>query len=267
MSAPLVLFVPGFFGFTAVGAVSHFADVERTLDAALRRLGVKARIVCCSTRPTASIPRRAHALPREVRRRGALKAPPLHFGGHLTGGLDMRLQRTPRLRRVCGAAAAHVAAPTRTEISVATPQHGTPLANHFTVLHGQTLLMVLSALATLVQGRGVIVAAAHAIALAARLHDWPGRAQGPLDRTAADLHDKLRFDRNDPVWRYLDEVSNDHGAVLQLTPEAIDHPDTVGHYTLAGGHTADRLPSGAGYITQAFEATWDAVAAAIAGER
>lgn len=179
----------------------------------------------------------------------------------------MRLQRTPRLRRVCGAAAAHVAAPTRTEISVATPQHGTPLANHFTVLHGQTLLMVLSALATLVQGRGVIVAAAHAIALAARLHDWPGRAQGPLDRTAADLHDKLRFDRNDPVWRYLDEVSNDHGAVLQLTPEAIDHPDTVGHYTLAGGHTADRLPSGAGYITQAFEATWDAVAAAIAGER
>lgn len=364
--------MPGFFGFTSVGAVSYFADVERTLHAALRRRGVKARIVCCSTRPTASIPRRADALLREVRRRGALKAPALHFVGHSTGGLDMRLLLTPGLRRDGGAAAAQVAALTRTAISVATPHHGTPLANHFTTLQGETLLMVLSALATSGQGRGVIVAAARAIALAARLDDWLGRAQGPLDRIATGLLDKLRFDRNDPMWRYLDEIENDQGAVLQLTPEGIDlfdaavadhpgiaygcvvagvpppheelhlselldpeyvalralfrllhgltgrphrhypypvpakatqrlldgafgfeatpatndgivptlsqlhgrvlhvaradHLDVVGHYTLAGGHTADWLPSGAGYTPQAFEATWDAVAAAIAGE-
>lgn len=372
MSAPLVFLVPGFFGFTSVGAVSYFADVERTLDAALRRRGVEARIVCCSTRPTASIPRRADALLREVRRRGALKAPALHFVGHSTGGLDMRLLLTPGLRRAGGAGAAQVAALTRTATSVATPHHGTPLANHFTTLHGQTLLMVLSALATSGQGRGVIVAAARAIALAARLDDWLGRAQGPLDRIAAGLLDKLRFERTDPVWRYLDEIESDQGAVLQLTPEGIDlfdaavsdhpdiaygcvvagvptpheelqlgelldpeyvalralfrllhgltarphrhypypapdratqrrldaelgfaatpdisdgivptlsqlhgrvlhvaradHLDVVGHYTLAGGHTADWLPSGAGYTPQAFEATWDAVAAAIAGE-
>ncbi len=79
---PLVFLVPGFFGFTSVGAVSHFADVERTLGGALRRRGVKARIVCCNTPPTASIRRRAAELLREVRRRGALKAPALHFVGH-----------------------------------------------------------------------------------------------------------------------------------------------------------------------------------------
>jgi triacylglycerol lipase len=369
VSNALVFLVPGFFGFTSVGSVNYFADVEDTLGAALRRRGVKARIVCCSTRPTASIPRRAAELLREVRRRGALKAPALHFVGHSTGGLDMRLLLTPGLRGVDGDVAAQVAALTRSATSVATPHHGTPLANHFTTLHGQTLLMVLSALATSGQGRGLIVAAARAIALAARLDDWLGRDQGPLDRIAEGLLDKLRFDRDDPVWRYLEEIESDQGAVLQLTPEGshlfdaavsdhpgvaygcviagvppphenlalgelldpeyvalralfrllhgltgrphrhypcpvpakaiqrrldtglgfeatpatsdgivptlsqlhgrvlhvarADHLDVVGHYTLAG-RTADWLPSGAGYTPQAFEATWDAVAAAIA---
>lgn len=371
MSASLVFLVPGFFGFTSVGAVSYFADVERTLGAALRRRGVQARIVCCNTRPTASIPRRAAALLREVRRRGALKAGALHFVGHSTGGLDMRLLLTPGLRGAGGDASRAVAERTRTAISVATPHHGTPLANHFITVHGQTLLMVLSALATSGQGRSVILAAAKAIALAARLDDWLGRAQGPLDRIAEGLLDKLRFDHADPVWRYLDEIEHDQGAVLQLTPEGIelfdaavsdhpginygcviagvptphehlqlgalldpeyvalralfrllhgltgrphrhypypapdkatqrrldanlgfaatpatndgivptlsqlhgrvlhvaraDHLDVVGHYTLAGGHTADWLPCGADYTPQAFEATWDAVVAAIAG--
>ncbi|MBA4175488.1 MAG: hypothetical protein C0505_02835 [Leptothrix sp. (in: Bacteria)] len=374
MSDPIVFLVPGFFGFTSVGSVSYFADVEHTLARALRRHGVKARVVRCRTRPTASIPRRAAALLGEVRRRGALNAPALHFVGHSTGGLDMRLLLTPGRRSGRASddeAARQVAARTRTAISVATPHHGTPLANHFISLHGQTLLMVLSALATSGQGRGVIVAAAKAIALAARLDDWLGRAQGPLDRIAEAVLERLRFDRNDPVWRYLDEIENDQGAVLQLTPEGIDlfdtavsnhpgiaygcvvagvpppreelefselldpeyvalralfrllhalaarphphypypapgaatqrllsrglgfeatpatsdgivptlsqlhgrvlhvacadHLDIVGHYTLAGGHTADWLPSGAGYAPPAFEATWDAVAAAIAG--
>ncbi len=39
----------------------------------------------------------------------------------------------------------------------------------------------------------------------------------------------------------------------------------VGPSTRAGGHTADGLPSGAGYTPQAFEATRDAVARAMAG--
>jgi hypothetical protein len=43
-----------------------------------------------------------------------------------------------------------------------------------------------------------------------------------------------------------------------------DHLDVVGHYTLAGGRTADWLPSGASFTPEAFDATWDAVAGAIA---
>jgi triacylglycerol lipase len=110
---------------------------------------------------------------------------------------------------------------------VATPHHGTPLANHFITVQGQTLLLVLSALATSGQGRGTILAAAKAIALVARLDDWMGRRGTPLDRVAEGLLRKIRFDRRDPLWKYLGEIERDQGAVLQLTPEGIDMFDAA----------------------------------------
>ena len=369
----LVFLVPGFFGFSSVGAVSYFEDVERALRQALRQRGVEARIVRCPTQPTASISRRAGALCRQVQRSGGLQADALHFVGHSTGGLDMRLLLSPGLRGTRSRAANAIAQRTRTAISVATPHRGTPLANHFVSIQGQTLLLVLSALASSGQGRGLIVAAARAVALVARLDDWLRRNEGPLDRLAESLLRRMRFDRSDPVWRYLREIERDQGAVVQLTPEGIDlfeaavadrdgvdygcvvigvprprevlrnadlldpeyltlralfrllhglasrphphypypapraaerraieqglgfkvsartndgvvptlsqlhgrvlhaaradHLDVVGHYTLAGGRTADWLPSGAGFTPAAFDATWAAVADAIAGRR
>ena len=373
MTTPLVFLVPGFFGFTSVGAVSYFEDVEKTLDGALRRRGLEARIVRCMTLPTASIPRRADALRRQVLGSGGLKARELHFIGHSTGGLDVRMLLTPGVKIARGDSEERIARLTRTAISVSTPHHGTPLANHFLSVQGQTLLLVLSALSTSGEGRGAILAAAKAIALIARLDDWLGRTETSLDRIAEGLLRKIRFDRRDPAWRYLGEIERDQGAVLQLTPEGIelfdaavadhagidygcvvagvpkpreafkikelvdpeyvalrslfrllhaltarphprypypkptkatqrlldrglgfkatpsisdgivptlsqlhgrvlhvvraDHLDVVGHYTLAGGSTGNWLPSGAGFTREAFDATWEAVAAAIARGR
>jgi hypothetical protein len=350
--------------------VSYFERVGQSLGRALRRRGVEARIVRCRTQPTASIPRRADELRQQVIRRGGLAATELHFVGHSTGGLDVRMLLTPGVKISAGDSEQRIGGLTKTAISVATPHHGTPLANHFVSVQGQTLLLVLSALATSSQGRGTILAAAKALALVARLDDWLGRSEGPLDRIADGLLRKIRFDRRDPVWQYLGEIERDQGAVLQLTPEGIelfdaavadrtgidygcvvagvpkpreqlqarqlldpeyvalralfrllhaltsrphprypypeptpaarralehalgfkltpgvndgivptlsqlhgrvlhvaraDHLDVVGHYTLAGGRTADWLPSGAGFTPEAFEATWDAVAVAIA---
>jgi hypothetical protein len=111
---------------------------------------------------------------------------------------------------------------TKTAVTVATPHHGTPLANHFITVQGQALLLVLSALATSGQGRGAILAAAKAIALVARFDDWVGRRDTSLDRVADNLLRKIRFDRRDPTWMYLGEIERDQGAVLQLTPEGIE---------------------------------------------
>ena len=218
----IVYLVPGFFGFTAVGAVSYFHDVEHALGRALARRRVDARIVRCRTQPTASIPRRADDLRRQVLASGGLKVDELHFVGHSTGGLDVRMLLTPGVKIAAGASEERITARTRTAISVATPHHGTPLANHFQSVQGQTLLLVLSALATSGQGRGIILAAARAIALAARLDDWLGREDTPLDRVAANLLRRIRFDRRDPLWQYLGEIEHDQGAVLQLTPEGIE---------------------------------------------
>lgn len=369
MTKPLVLLVPGFFGFTSIGAVSYFEQVEQTLQRALRERVVDARVVRCKTQPTASIPRRADALRRQVLRYGGLKAPALHFVGHSTGGLDVRLLLAPGARVGADDTAAQIAARTRTAISVATPHHGTPLAHHFATVQGQSLLLVLSGLATSGPGRGTVLTAAKAIAVVARVDDWLGRREGALDRLAEGLLRRLRYDERDPLWQYLAEIERDQGAVLQLTPEGTalfdaavadrdgvdhacvvagvpppregldrelldpeylalrslfrllhgltarphprypypaptladrraihralgvgltpqtndgvvptlsqlhgrllhaaraDHLDVVGHYTLAGGRTADWLPSGAGFTPEGFAATWDAVAAAIA---
>jgi len=373
MTTRVVFLVPGFFGFTSVGALSYFEDVEQVLGRALHRRGVEARIVRCITQPTASIPRRADALRRQVLDSDGLKARELHFVGHSTGGLDVRMLLTPGVQIARGDSEERIGRLTRTAISVATPHHGTPLANHFITVHGQTLLLVLSALATSGEGRGAILAAARAIALVTRLDDCLGRTEGPLDRIAEGLLRKIRFDRRDPLWKYLGEIAQDQGAVLQLTPEGIelfdaavanrpgidygcvvagvpkpredfamkelmdpeyialralfrllyaltarphphypypnptkatqrlldrglgfkansrtsdgivptlsqlhgrvlhvaraDHLDVVGHYTLAGGRSGNWLPSGAGFTPDAFDATWEAVAAAIARRR
>ena len=370
MSRRLVFLVPGFFGFTSIGALSYFEDVEQALSRALRRRRLEARIVRCATQPTASIPRRAEALRRQVIANGGLRAGELHFIGHSTGGLDVRMMLTPGVKLAGSNAAERIAQLTRTAISVCTPHHGTPLANHFISIQGQTLLLVLSALATSGQGRHAVLAAAKAIAMVARLDDCLGRNEGTLDRVSRGLLRKIRFDRRDPVWKYLGDIEQDQGAVLQLTPEGIelfdaavsnragigygcvvsgvprprerfrikefmdpeylalralfrllhsltaqphprypypqpdkatqrrldralgfkvtpgisdgivptlsqvhgrvlhavraDHLDVAGHYTLAGGSSGNWLPSGAGFTREAFDATWEAVAAALA---
>src|SRR5512135_582421 len=370
MSKRLVFLVPGFFGFTSIGALSYFEDVEQELSRALRRRRVEARIIRCETQPTASIPRRADALRRQVIANGGLRARELHFIGHSTGGLDVRMLLTPGVKIARGNTAERIAQSTRTAISVCTPHNGTPLANHFLTIQGQTLLLVLSALATSGQGRRAVLAAAKAIAMIARLDDCLGQGEGALGRASGSALRKMRFDRRDPVWKYLGEIEQDQGAVLQLTPEGIelfdaaatdragidygcvvagvprprerfrikefmdpeylalralfrllhalaaqphprypypvlakatqstldrtlgfkvtpgisdgvvptlsqvhgrvlhavraDHLDVVGHFTLAGGSSGNWLPSGAGFTREAFDATWDAVAAAIA---
>lgn len=222
MKERLVFLVPGFFGFTAAGAVSYFEDVERTIMLAVARRGIKARIVRCATQPTSSIRRRADALRRQVLEAGGLRARELHFIGHSTGGLDLRMLLTPGVRLAKGESEERIAAMTKSAITVATPHHGTPLANYFVTVQGRTLLLLLSALAISGPGRRAIVAGANAIGLGVQLGDWLGLPEGPLFRISEALLRKLRYSRRDPVWRYLADIERDQGAILQLTPEGID---------------------------------------------
>jgi triacylglycerol lipase len=215
----LVFLVPGFFGFTSAGAVSYFHDVERALARALSRRRIEARIIRCRTQPTASITRRADSLRKQVIEQGGLDADELHFVGHSTGGLDVRMLLTPGVRIAAGHSEEQIAKRTRAAITVATPHYGTPLANHFVTVQGHTLLLVMSALATSSPGRAAIVASAKALGTVASLDGWFGSAETTLDRAASGLLQSVRLDPSSGLWRYLEEIASDQGAVLQLTPE------------------------------------------------
>ena len=67
------------------------------------------RIVRCETQPTASIVRRADRLRRQVIDHGGLRAQQLHFVGHSTGGLDVRMLLTPGVQIARGNSAERIA--------------------------------------------------------------------------------------------------------------------------------------------------------------
>jgi hypothetical protein len=222
MNIPHVYLVPGFMGFTSLGTMSYFQGVSEVLTEALAARGCPARVIECSTVPTGSIRRRADRLLQQVLDSGGLEAQSLHFVGHSTGGLDVRLLLTPGVRLRLDDAEARVAARTRAAVCVSTPHHGTPLANFFLTAQGQRLLEAVTVLVTTPAARHSVYAIARALSLAARLDDWTGRADSLLDALSEKLLRDVTLSPRDPIWAYLVEMSSDQGVIVQLTPESMD---------------------------------------------
>jgi hypothetical protein len=217
-----VYLVPGFFGFTALGALNYFHRVAGVLSHALQQRGYEAEVIECPTQPTGSIPRRAARLTTHVLSTGGLDAQELHFVGHSTGGLDARLLLSPQAHAGPEAAENQIAARTRSLITLSTPHHGAPLASFFTNLPGRHLLRWLARLATSRGGRLSLVAAARLAATAARLDDFVGRHSTVLDHLSDAMLQRVTIDRSDPVWLFLQEVAQDQGIIIQLTPESLN---------------------------------------------
>lgn len=222
MSATHVYLVPGFMGFSSLGTLSYFQGVSELLTQALAERGVAARVIECRTRPTGSIRRRADRLLQTVIDEGGLEADGLHFVGHSTGGLDVRLLLTPGVRLRDEDSEIVVANLARSAVCVSTPHRGTPLANFFLTAQGQRLLEAVTVLATAPAARHSIYVAAKALSMAARLDDWTGRANTFLDALSNKILRDLTLAPDDPIWSYLKEMSSDQGVTVQLTPEAMD---------------------------------------------
>lgn len=217
-----VYLVPGFFGFNQLGGFNYFQRVPELLTRALSRRGVEPEIINLGTRPTSSIRRRALDLAHAVRRNGGLEHDELHFVGHSTGGLDVRLLLTPGVALDPSPLEEEIAIRTRTAITLATPHFGTPLANVVNSLQGRNLLYALTLLATSRPGRLGVYAVAQALTHVARLDDKIGLENTLLDSLAERLLSNLTHEEGHAVYEFLREVSSDQGAMVQLTPEAID---------------------------------------------
>jgi triacylglycerol lipase len=140
-----VLLVPGFFGFGSFGREGHphlvyFDHVIKALTAA--RPGLAGRIHVTEPPPMGSMESRVRSLQDAVLQRlGAAhlrgeargEGPRIHLIGHSTGGLDARLLANPRYRfnGEDRALRARLLRHLGTVVTLAAPQHGTPIAKTF----------------------------------------------------------------------------------------------------------------------------------------
>lgn len=217
-----VYLVPGFFGFTRIGALRYFNQVAKLLRRSLADRGLEAEIIELDTMATSSIRRRALSLCEAVRGHGGLEQDALHFVGHSTGGLDIRLALTPGVQLHESTIEEEVATRARSATSLCTPHFGTPLANFFSSLQGRNVLYVLTMMATSNIGRMGISSAARMLTALARFDDRFGLKDTLLDNLSDRLLADLGSNERHAVYDQLAEVRSDQGAMLQLTPEAID---------------------------------------------
>ncbi|MBS3803830.1 MAG: hypothetical protein KGY54_04725 [Oleiphilaceae bacterium] len=217
-----IYLIPGLFGFTELGAFNYFHQVAEILRKQLYEQGVDAEIIEVETIPTGSVKRRAERLIGAVCEHGGLDADNLHFIGHSTGGLDIRLMLTSGVRLMADNAETEIASRTRTAISLATPHYGTNLANVFTSLNGRNLLLLLSLMATSWPGRYSVYTIAKLLRHYSQLDHLLGQKDNILDSLGNNLFDQIRIEEGDAIWQYLRQISRDQGALIQLTPEGMD---------------------------------------------
>ena len=220
----LVMLVPGFFGFAKLGGVRYFQHVEAALTKTLQQAGHEVRVLPVPTHPTGSIRKRARRLSEAISLAAPTTGEQVHVIGHSTGGLDARLLVTPGVS--LDPHADEAGERVDTIVTLATPHHGTPVAGFFTSLAGKHLLLAISVL--MVQSiHGGIRGRSSAwlgrlVSLASRWDDILGLDNTVFDYLARQLLADFDEESREEVIRWAESISNDRGALLQISPEGMD---------------------------------------------
>ena len=214
---------PGMFGFAELGAFGYFAHLRSEISEQFHKFGQDVAVHVVDVPPTASIRRRAGRLMEAVAAT-ALPEDSVHLLGHSTGGLDARLVASPSSRLPVGAEARGWLPQLRSVTTLNTPHYGTPLATFFATKAGQQMLYTVSAftfVALTLSAPPLTVVSALVLALG-RVDKAVGMEVRVLGRITDSLLSVLAPATSHEVRSYLDAIKGDQGAVLQLTPEAMD---------------------------------------------
>src|SRR5262249_10164067 len=105
-----------------------------------------------------------------------------------------------------------------------TPHYGTPLASFFATVSGQRMLYALSALTFVGLSLGAMPlgAVSTLVVLLGRFDRAVGLPFNPLERATSSLLHLLDDVRGKEVRDYLQMILEDQGALVQLSPEAMD---------------------------------------------
>ncbi len=220
-------FTPGMFGFGRLASYDYFAHLERALVQRFEDAGRHLETYVVNVAPTASVRKRAARLAELVARSCSSEVDaggPIHLLGHSTGGLDARLVASPTSHVPVAAGMLDWRPRLRSVTTLDTPHFGTPLASFFATVSGQRLLYAVSALTFIALSVGAppLAAASGLVLAVSRLDRAVGLELRVLDRTTDSLLRVLDDARSKEVREYLDAIKQDQGAVLQLSPEAMD---------------------------------------------
>ncbi|NOU32859.1 MAG: hypothetical protein HOO96_33560 [Polyangiaceae bacterium] len=219
-----IYFVPGMFGFGKLGSYDYFGHLAKGLTARLRKAGREVVTHTVEVPPTASIRRRAARFADLVARTAGEDDGAIHLVGHSTGGLDVRLLASPSAHIPVDARALDWLPRLRSVTTLNAPHYGTPLASFFATVSGQRMLYALSALTVVALTIGAPpLAAASALMLAVGRGDRSNSVDvGIVDRTTDAILRVLDPAQSQEVRDYLRAITEDQGAVIQLSPEAMD---------------------------------------------
>ncbi len=229
-----IYLIPGLFGFGDLGGLSYFQHVQPTMEKMLKERGVNCKVYVVKTVPTGSIRRRSIQLRNEIladfENDGA---GPIFLVGHSTGGLDARLLVTPGVCLDDCPMELRLAEWVRAVITLNCPHRGTPIASFFTTLYGKRMLYLLSLIAVAVVGGKPGHLVASALTMVSRFDEFLGWDMLSLDAVTERILKGFNPETQKIIRDFLQGITKDQGAVLQLTPEAMDlfnaavtdHPD------------------------------------------
>ncbi len=226
-----IYFAPGMFGFGRLASYDYFAHLERAIGARIRAAGDEVATWVLDVPPTASVRRRAARFAELVARTceseaesDPAKGGPIHLVGHSTGGLDARMLASPEVSLGVDDDQLRWMPRLASVTTLSTPHFGTPMAAMFATVSGQRLLYALSALTfiALSLGSPPIAAASALVVTIGRIDRALGLDIKMLDRATDALLRVLDDAGSREVRLYLDAIKEDQGAVIQLTPEAME---------------------------------------------
>lgn len=225
-----IFLVPGFLGFETLGELDYFLEVEPLLQKKLGALGIEATVHATQTLPAGSLRRRAMKLAEEVAMRHSPDADSVHFVGHSTGGLDIRVMLSPGSSLDSGSDLAtsmseaeyanfvDAKEKTKTAMSLATPHHGTPIADIAMRLAFDRVLRGADAVLANGLARNLVSHGLRAAGMAASLVERLPGNWSFLDWVGSEV----LAEHPDDVLKYLTQVGSDVGALRNLTHECMD---------------------------------------------
>lgn len=230
-----IYLIPGFFGFSTMGGLSYFRQIQETLQDVFVRRGEQVEIHGVKTLPTASLKHRARKLLQCIEANGGHKpGVHVHLIGHSTGALDARLMTSPGVQLgESDERVSSVVANVRTLVSVSGAHYGTPLANFFGTMYGKNLLYFVTLIVVVGLWRKPIVLLGSLLGLFGKLNSLMGLDETFLNQLTNQLLKDFTPQVEAEVREFLNSIIDDQGVILQLTPEGMDlfnatthdHPD------------------------------------------